>query len=59
LETVTATTLCNTGQGKAKGMGAGCKEGDFAYVVGLKRFCPMWWDRHRGWNRKTDPDDLG
>lgn len=32
-ETVTATTLYNTGQGKVKGIEAGCKEGDDSYVA--------------------------
>lgn len=58
-ETVTATALCRTGQGKAKGIEAGCKERDVAYVAGMKQSCLMWWDRHRSWNRKTDPDELG
>lgn len=59
LATVIATTLCNTGQGKAKGIEAGCKEGDIVYVAGMKESCLMWWDRHGGWKRKTDPDELG
>lgn len=58
LETVTARTLCNTGQGKAKDIEAGCEEGDVVCVVGIKQSCLMWWDRHRGWNRSTDLDEL-
>lgn len=58
LETVTARTLCNTGQGKAKDIEAGCEEGDVC-VAGIKQSCLMWCDRHRGWNRSTDPDELG